>query len=74
MCYYSTYLVNASKVWLLSIVDINLSISGKKAPFSCTKLTMRIVGANIGCVLVLLVHGKVVVDFGRKVFFVDCLL
>jgi len=34
-------LVNASKVWLLSIVDINLSISGKKAPFSCTKLTMR---------------------------------
>jgi len=31
------------------------------------------VGANIGYVLGLLVHGKVVVEFGRKVFLVDCL-
>ena len=28
----------------------------------------------IGYVPVLLVHGKVVVEFGRKVFLVDCLL
>ena len=32
------------------------------------------VGANIGYVLGLLVHGNVVVEFGRKVFLVDCLL
>ena len=32
------------------------------------------VGAKIGYVLVLLVHGQVVVEFGRKVFLVDCLL
>ena len=32
------------------------------------------VGANIGYILGLLVHGKVVVDFGRKVFLVDYLL
>ena len=31
------------------------------------------VGANNGYVLGLLVHGKVVVEFGRKVFLVDCL-
>ena len=30
--------------------------------------------AKIGYVPVLLVHGKVVVEFGRKVFLVDCLL
>jgi len=32
------------------------------------------VGANIGYGLGLLVHGKVVVEFGRNVFHVDCLL
>ena len=32
------------------------------------------VGANIGYILGLLVHGKVVVDFGRKVFLGDYLL
>ena len=32
------------------------------------------VGAKIGYVLGLLVHGNVVVEFGRKVFLVDCLL
>jgi len=32
------------------------------------------VGAKIGYALGLLVHGKVVVEFGRKVFLVDCLL
>ena len=42
--------------------------------FPCTKLSVRNGGANIGYVLGLLVHGKVVVEFGRKVFLVDCLL
>ena len=32
------------------------------------------VGANIGYVLGLLVHGKVVVEIGSRVFLVDCLL
>ena len=32
------------------------------------------VGAKIGYVLGLLVHGKVLVEFGRKIFLVDCLL
>ena len=32
------------------------------------------VGSKIGYVLGLLVHGKVVVEFGRKVFLVDSLL
>ena len=34
--------------------------------FPCTKLSMRNVDANIGYVLGLLLHGKVVVEFGRK--------
>jgi len=32
------------------------------------------VGMKIGYVLGLLVHSKVVVEFGRKVFLVDCIL
>ena len=32
------------------------------------------VGEKIGYELGLLVHGKVVIDFGRKVFLVECLL
>ena len=36
-------------------------------------VTGSLVGANIGYVLGLLVHGKVVVEFGRKVLLVDCL-
>ena len=32
------------------------------------------VGAKIGYILGLLMHGKVVVEFGRKVFLVDCIL
>jgi len=35
---------------------------------------MRNVGAKIGYVLGLLVHGKVVVEFDRKLYLVDCLL
>jgi len=33
--YYSTYSINASKVWLLCIVHTNLSINGKKQTFPC---------------------------------------
>ena len=36
--------------------------------------TCGTVGAKIGYVLGLLVHGKVVVEFVRNVFIVDCLL
>ena len=32
------------------------------------------VGAKISYVLGLIVHGKLVVEFGRKAFHVDCLL
>ena len=32
------------------------------------------VGVEIGYLLGLLVHDKVIVEFGRKVFLVDCLL
>ena len=31
-------------------------------------------GAKLGYVVGLLVHGKVEVEFGRKVFLVDCIL
>ena len=32
------------------------------------------VGSELGYVLRILLHGKVVVEFGRKVFLVECLL
>ena len=47
-------------------------LTGEKT-FPCTKLSMRN-GAKIGYALGLLVHGKVVFEFGRKVFLVDSLL
>ena len=39
--YYATYFINASKVWFICIVHTNLSITGKKKKFPCTKLSMR---------------------------------
>ena len=39
-----------------------------------TTVHADMVGGQIAYVLGLLVHGKVVVEFGRKVFLVDCLL
>ena len=72
---YATYLINASNVWLLCIVHTNLSINGKKTKtFSCTKQSMRNGRCENRFVLGLLVHSTVVVEFGRKVFLVDCLL
>ena len=56
---------------LLCIIHTNLLIYGKKKTFSCTKLSVRNCGANIGYVIG---HGKVVVEFVRKVFLVDCIL
>ena len=38
--YYATYLINATKVWLLFIVHNNLSNNGKKKTCPCTKLSM----------------------------------
>jgi len=51
------------------------SIDLRKETRSCTILYVcGTVGAKIGYVFGLLVHGKVVVDFGRKVFLVSWLL
>ena len=46
----------------------------RKYIFMYTTVHADMVGAQIAYVLGLLVHGKVVVEFGRKVFLVDCLL
>ena len=62
------------KVWLLCIVYTNQTIDGKKTRFHLQNCPCGTVGAKIGYVLGLLVHGKVVVEFGRKVFLVNCLL
>ena len=43
----------------------------EKNTFSSTNCPCGTLGANIGYVLGLLVHGKVLVEFGRKVFLVD---
>ena len=64
----------ASKIWLFCIVHTNLSIKGKKKCFLLQNCPCVMVGAKIGYVLGPLVHGKVVVEFDRKVLFVDCLL
>ena len=67
------YLINACNVWLLCIVHTNLSVNGGKT-VSCTKLSMGNGRCEIRYVLKLLVHSKVVAEFGRKEFLVDCLL
>ena len=61
-------------MWLLCIVHTNLSINGKKERLHIQNCPCGTVGANIGYVLGLVVQRKVVVEFGRKVFLVDCLL
>ena len=55
-------------------VHTNLSINGKKKSVYVQNCPCEAVSAKIGYVLGLLVHGKVVVEFGRKVFLDDCLL
>ena len=70
-----TYLIDASKVWLLCIVDVNLSINGKKKKrLQIQNPPCGTVGAKKGYVIGLLVHDKVVVKYDRKVFLADCLL
>ena len=59
---------NAFKVWLFFIVHTNISINWMK---TCPCKT---VGTKIDNVLGLLAQGNVIVEFGRKVFLVDCLL
>ena len=58
------------------IVHTNLSINGKKKKLFHVQNCPLIgtVGAEIGYVLGLLMHDKVSVEFGRKVFLVVCLL
>ena len=51
--YYATYLINASKVWLLWIVHTNLSINRKKKTYTTVHAERQVLG--------FLVHGKVVV-------------
>jgi len=46
----------------------------EKKRFHVQNCPCETVGANIGYVLGLLVHGKVVVEIGSRVFLVDCLL
>jgi len=49
-------------------------LTERKKPFPCTKLSMQNGRCKLGYVLGLLVQGKVTVEFGRKLFLVDCLL
>ena len=60
---------------LVTLYCTHQSIDQRKEenPFPCTNCPSGMVGANIGYVFGLLVHGKVVAEFGRKVFLVDCL-
>ena len=67
MWYYEAYLINASKIWLFCIVHTNLSYKGKKKRFHVQNCLCGMIGEKIGYVLGLLVHGKMVVEVGRKV-------
>ena len=49
-------------------------LTGRKQHFHVQNCPGGTVGVNIDNVLGLLVHDKVVVESGRKVFLVDCLL
>ena len=49
-------------------------LTERKKRFHVQNCPCGTVGAKIGNVLGLLVHGKVDVEFGRNVFFVDCLI
>ena len=64
---YATYLINATKVWLLCIVHTNISITGNKERFQVQNCPCGMVGANIDNLLVLLVHDKVVIELDRNV-------
>ena len=48
-------------------------LTERKKGFHVQNCPYGTVGANIDFVLGLLVHGKVVNEFGRKAFLVDCL-
>ena len=73
--YNATYLTNASKVWFLCIVHTNLSINGmKNTHVHVQNCPCGTVGAQLSYELGPLVYCKVIVEFGRNVFLVDCLL
>jgi len=46
----------------------------RKSRFHLQNCPCGTLGAKLGYVLGLLVHGKVVGEFGRKVFLVNCIL
>ena len=72
--YCATYVINVSEVWLLCIVYTNLSINRKKTLLHIQNCRCGTEVVKIGYVFGLLVHVKVVLEFGRKLFLVDCLL
>jgi len=49
-------------------------LTERKKRFNVQNCPCGTIGARIGYVLGLLVHGKIVVEFGRNLFLVDCLL
>ena len=69
MWFYEIYLINASKIWLFCILHTNLLINRKKKRFHVQNCPCGTVGQKKGYVL-----GKVVIEFHRKVFLIDCLL
>ena len=54
------------------IVHTNLLINGKKKLFHVQNCPCGTVSVKIDYVLGFFIQGKVVVEFGRKVFLVDC--
>ena len=74
----TVYTLKRNSNWPLSlvtcIVHTDLSINGGKKRFHVQNCPCGTVDAKIRYVLGLRVHDKVVVELGRKVFTVDCLL
>ena len=70
---YATYLINASKIWLL-LYCTHQSIDKQKEKnlFHVQNCPCGKVSVKINYVLGFFMQGKVVVEFGRKVFLVDC--
>ena len=70
---YATYLINASKIWLL-LYCTHQSIDKRKEKnlFHVQNCPCGTVSVKIDYVLGFFMQGKVVVKFGRKVFLVDC--
>ena len=69
---YATYLINASKIWLLLYCTHQFIDKRKeKNLFHVQNCPCGTVSVKIDYVLGFFMQGKVVVEFGRKVFLVD---